>query len=146
MFSSSRFALAFSVVVVAACASGCGNPLYAPCSGTDCIEGLRCVDLGNDQRVCTKPCTVVKNRAGYPDGFDDDGLFEDGGSTSVDVKEPQCSDSAVTVTSQDNAEEGAQNLLVEGDGAIGVCRVSAEQLADNTISGDSILAGFCAPL
>jgi hypothetical protein len=137
-------AACFSVVVVVV--SACGNPLYAPCSGTDCIEGLRCVDLGNDQRVCTKPCTVVKDRAGYPDGFDDDTLFEDGSAGTNDVKDPQCSDAAVSVTSQDNEEEGAQNILVEGDGLIGVCRVSAEQLGDESISGDSVLAGFCAPL
>jgi hypothetical protein len=135
--------VAFGAVVGA---SACGNPLYAPCSGTDCIEGLRCVNFGNDQRICTKPCTVVKNRAGFPDGFDDDTLFEDGGATSSEVAEPQCSDQAVTVTSQDNENEAAQNILVEGDGAIGVCRVSPEQLADTAISADSILAGFCAPL
>lgn len=134
------------VVVAAVSFAACGHPLYAPCTGTDCDEGLRCVDLGDDQRVCTKPCTVVKKKAGYPDGFDDDELFADGSSTSKNVKEPQCSDAAVTVTSQDNADQGAQNILVEGDGVIGVCRVSDEQLADDSISGDSVLVGFCSPL
>jgi hypothetical protein len=133
--------LSLSVVVAA-----CGGPLYAPCDGTNCAEGLRCVDLGGDQQICTKPCTVVKKRAGYPDGFNDDTLFEDGSSGENPVDDPACADAAVTVTSQDNANEGAQNILVESTGAVGVCRVSPEQLADNSISGDSELSGFCAPL
>lgn len=136
-------AVVFSLASVFAMA--CGRPLYAPCTGTDCDEGLRCVDLGNEQRICTKPCTVVKKKAGYPDGFENDDLFVDGSGLTNSVDEPQCSDAPVTVTSQD-ADEGPQNILVEGDGVIGVCRVSPEQLADNTISGDSQLVGVCAPL
>ncbi len=135
--------LSVVVVVVAACA---GNPLYAPCTGTDCAEGLRCVDLGGDQRVCTKPCAVTKNRAGFPDGFENDELFVDGAGTQVNVADPQCADAVVDITSQDNENDSGQNILVSSAGAVGVCRVSAEQLADNTISADSVLAGFCAPL
>ncbi len=137
-------------VAAAACffvvTAGCSNPLYAPCTGADCAEGLRCVDLGDQQRLCTKTCTVTKDRAGYPDGFDDDTLFEDGGAGQTTVTEPQCADAAVDITSQDNAEQSAQNIAVQSDGVVGVCRVSAEQLADESISGDTQLLGFCAPL
>jgi hypothetical protein len=146
MTHANRSSFAVVVVVVGLIAASCGHPLYAPCTGTDCEEGLRCVDLGNDQRVCTKPCAVTKNRAGFPDGFEKDELFEDGGAAQVNVADPQCADAAVDVTSQDNENEGGQNLLVESSGAVGVCRVSQEQLADDQISGDSVLAGFCSPL
>ena len=135
-----------AVVVVVGAAFGCGSPLYAPCSGTDCIEGLRCVDLGGEQRICTRPCAVTKDRAGYPDGFEDDALFEDGGAAQKNVADPQCADAAVDITSQDNENEGGQNILVDSAGAVGVCRVSAEQLADDSIARDSVLAGFCSPL
>ncbi|MDP2344456.1 MAG: hypothetical protein Q8O67_26095 [Deltaproteobacteria bacterium] len=146
MNKSQRSIAVVVVAVAAVVASSCGNPLFAPCTGTDCIEGLRCVDLGNQQRVCTKPCVVTKDRAGYPDGFEDDALFEDGGAATVTVADPQCGDAAVDITSQDNENEGGQNILVESEGAVGVCRVSVEQLEDDSISGDSQLAGFCAPL
>ena len=135
-----------AAAVVVVFATACGSPLYAPCSGTDCEEGLRCVDLGNEQRICTRPCAVTKDRAGYPDGFENDELFEDGGAAQVSVDDPQCADAAVDITSQDNEDQGGQNLLVESSGAVGVCRVSAEQLADDGIANDSVLAGFCAPL
>lgn len=138
--------ISVALLAGALAAAGCGGPLYAPCSSTDCIEGLRCVDLGNDQKLCTKPCTVTKDRAGYPDGFEEDKLFEGGGAATVTVADPQCADASVNITSQDNADDDAQNLLVESAGAVGVCRVSPEQLADSNISNDSILAGFCSPL
>jgi hypothetical protein len=135
------------VAVVAALASACGNPLYSPCEGqVDCAEGLRCLDLGNDQRVCTRPCTTTKERAGYPEGFDNDELFVDGTTAQGAAEAPQCSDSAVTVSSQDNTEQGAQNFLVESEGVVGVCRVTPSLLTDQAISGDSVLVGVCAPL
>ena len=137
-------------LVVAALAvlvtSGCTSPLYSPCDAqADCADGLRCVDLGGDQRLCTRPCTTTKQRAGYPEGFDNDELFVDGSGAKGGADAPQCSDSAVDVTSQDNPDQGAQNLLVESDGIVGVCRLSASLLADPAISGDSVLVGLCSP-
>lgn len=137
---------AISAAVVAVSAAACGNPLYSPCNGqADCAEPLRCIDLGGDQQVCTKPCTTRKDRAGYPDGFDNDDLFVDGSGANSNVKDPECADAAVDITSQDNEDEGAQNILVESDGVVGVCRVSAALLNDNSISNESELTGFCSP-
>jgi hypothetical protein len=145
MSISTRLAL-LVVVSCGAFASACGNPLYSPCNGqADCAEPLRCIDLGNEQRICTKPCTTTKKRAGYPDGFGNDDLFVDGSSEQETVAEPQCADAEVTVSSEDNPDEGAQNVLVESDGVVGVCRVSAALLNDDAISGDSVLLGFCSP-
>jgi hypothetical protein len=143
--SMMRRALALCVplsLVLAACA----NPLYSPCNGqADCASDLRCIDLGNNQRLCTKPCSVQKDAAGYPDGFDDDELFVDGSGAQSSVAEPECADEAVTVTSQDNPDEAAQNILVESAGVVGVCQVAPSLLQDDAISGDSVLVGFCAP-
>ena len=138
--------LALTAVSVAAFAGACGNPLYSPCNGqVDCASELRCIDLGNEQRICTKPCTTTKDRAGYPDGFGNDDLLVDGSSEQESVDEPQCADAEVTVSSQDNPDEGAQNILVESDGVVGVCRLPQSLLDDNAVSGDSVLLGFCAP-
>jgi hypothetical protein len=134
--------LASLTVVLAAC----GNPLFSPCNGqADCASDLRCVDLGNDQRLCTKPCSVVKDAAGYPDGFDNDELFVDGSGAQSSVADPECADDAVTVTSQDNPDQGAQDILVESAGVVGVCQVAPSLLQDDAISNDSVLIGFCAP-
>jgi hypothetical protein len=127
-------------------AAACGNPLYSPCDGqADCDEGLRCIDLGNQQRLCTKPCSVVKKAAGAPDGFDNDELFVDGSGAQSSVAEPQCADEAVTVTSQDDPDQAAQDIAVESAGVVGVCQVAPALLANDAISDDSILVGFCAP-
>lgn len=135
------------LAVVAAAAAACGNPLYSPCEGQiDCADGLRCVDLGGDQRLCTRPCTTTKGRAGYPEGFDNDELFVDGSGASGGAADPQCADAAVDVSAQDNPDEGAQNILVESDGLVGVCQVTPSLLADPAISNDSVLVGVCAPL
>ncbi len=131
---------------VASFAVSCGNPLYSPCNGqVDCASDLRCVDLGNEQRICTKPCTTTKKRAGYPDGFGNDELLVDGSSDQETVDEPQCADASVTVSSEDNPDQGAQNVLIESDGVVGVCQVAQSLLDDDAISGDSVLLGFCAP-
>jgi hypothetical protein len=138
--------LAFVAIapVVAACQAG---ELYEACNGaTDCNEGLRCIDLGGDQRLCTRPCSVEKRRAGYPEGLDDDALFTDGGSAQATVKDPQCADAAIDVASQDNPDDGAQDIAIESSGVVGVCRVAATLLEDDSISKDSVLTGFCAPL
>ena len=128
-------------------AVGCTSPLYSPCDAqADCGDGLRCVDLGGDQRLCTRPCTTTKARAGYPEGFDNDELFVDGSGAAGGQDAPQCADAAVDVSSQDNPDEGAQNILVESEGIVGVCQVTPSLLADSAISNDSILVGLCAPL
>jgi hypothetical protein len=141
-----RYAFSALLVLAALSAVGCGNPLFSPCNGqADCAEGLRCIDLGNDQRLCTKPCTTTKGTAGYPDGFDDDELFVDGSSAQKNVANPECADAAVDVISQDNADQGAQNIQVTSDGVVGVCQVTPTLLADDRISDDSVLVGFCSP-
>ena len=93
----------------------------------------------------TKPCSVAKDAAGYPDGFDNDELFVDGSGAQSSVADPECADDAVTVTSQDNPDQGAQDILVESAGVVGVCQVAPSLLQDDAISGDSVLVGFCAP-
>jgi hypothetical protein len=144
-----RFHVLVAVVLVAApliaaCQAG---ELYEACNGaTDCEEGLRCVDLGGDQRLCTRPCSVEKRRAGYPEGLDDDEIFTDGSSAQSSVKDPQCADAAIDVASQDNPDQGAQDIAIASKGVVGVCHVAPALLADDAISGDSILTGFCAPL
>lgn len=128
--------------------SGCASALFAPCDGqVECQEGLRCVNLGGDTGgICTKPCTVQKARAGYPDPLAEDKFFEDG-TTQEETVTAECSDGDVTVVSEDNPDTGAQNIGVSSaNGVVGVCRVSAEQLASDEISGESVLSGFCAPL
>jgi hypothetical protein len=146
--ASARSALACAVAVVAVVASGCGaGALYEACNGaTDCQEGLRCVDLGNDQRVCTRPCSVTKERAGYPEGLDGDDLFTDGAGANAKVDDPICADAAIAVTSQDDPDQAAQNIAIESEGVVGVCRVAPELLADDNIAAKSVLRGFCAPL
>lgn len=135
-------ALAFAAVALAAC----GNPLYSPCNGqVDCASPLRCIDLGADQQICTKPCTTTKSAAGYPDGFDNAELYVDGSGAQSAVATPQCADQPVTVTSSDNPDEGSQNLLVESAGVVGVCQVAPILLQDDAINDDSILIGYCAP-
>jgi hypothetical protein len=126
--------------------AACGNPLFSPCNGqVDCAGDLRCVDLGNNQRLCTKPCSVAKDAAGYPDGFDNDELFVNGSGAQSSVADPECADDAVTVTSQDDPDSDAQDILVESAGVVGVCQVAPALLQDDAISGDSVLVGFCAP-
>jgi hypothetical protein len=141
-------AVAIVAASLVACLAACqAGELYEACDGaTDCEEGLRCVDLGGDQRLCTRPCSVEKRRAGYPEGLDDDALFTDGGSAQATVKDPQCADAAIDVTSQDDPDQAAQDIAIESKGTVGVCRVAATLVADQAISGDSILTGFCAPL
>jgi hypothetical protein len=142
-----RLAVLPGTLALGLLAAACGNPLFSPCSGQlDCGEGLRCVDLGNNQRLCTRPCSVVKKAAGLPDGFDNDALFEDGGTAQQDIADPACGDDTISLISQDNPDERGQNISVESNGVVGVCRVSPEQLANNDIASDSVLSGFCAPL
>ena len=129
--------------------SACASGLYAPCDGQwQCGEGLRCVNLGGDTGgMCTKPCTIVKSRAGYSDAADDDKYFEDGAGASDTVADAACSDGDTSVTTEDT-DDGQQRLGVSGaEGVVvGVCRVSPEQLASTEIDEESVLAGFCAPL
>lgn len=128
-------------------ATACGGALYAPCDGqVACADGLRCVNVGGDLgALCTKPCTVSKARAGFPDALDEDAFFEDGTTTeeTVSGENSACSEGDVTITSQD--QDGPQQIGVEGD-VVGVCRVSPEQLASGDIAGNSQLSGWCTPL
>ncbi len=141
-----RFSFA-ALASVAALVAACGNPLYSPCAGqADCTEGLRCVDLGGEQRICTRPCTTTKARAGWPEGFANEELFVDGSGVVGGEADPQCADDAVKVLAEDNPDEGAQNILVASDGIVGVCRVTPLLLADPKISNESELVGICAPL
>lgn len=121
--------------------AGCANPLFAPCqSQADCAADLRCVTLSEQLgSICTRSCTIAKKRAGLPDAVDDDVLFEEGTTQLTTVSDAECADGAVEVGAQDG------NLSVQGD-VVGVCRVSAEQVANGQISGDSVLSGWCAPL
>ena len=137
-----------AALVVLAVLGGCRTgALYEACDdAVDCAEGLRCVDLGGDQRLCTRPCTVEKRRAGYPDGLADEGLFTDGGAASASVDDPQCADAPVDVTSQDDPEASAQKIAVESKGVVGVCRVAPALLDDDSIGPESVLPGLCAPL
>ncbi len=124
--------------------SACGGSLYAPCDGqTGCSDDLRCVNVGGDTGLCTRPCTITKSRAGYPDALDENAFFEDGTTTEETVADAACSEGDVTVTSQDG--DGPQTIGVAGD-VVGVCRVSPELLASGEIAGDSQLSGWCAPL
>lgn len=134
--------LALSAVLVL---SACGGALYAPCDNqTGCSEGLRCINIGGDYgAVCTRPCSVTKDRAGYPDALDENSYFEDGTTTEATVTDAACAEGDVTVTSEDT--DGAQRIGVSGD-VVGVCRVSPEQLASDEIAADSILSGWCTPL
>ena len=143
-----RLIAASLVTLVVASTSGCnGGGLYAACNGpSDCAEGLRCIDLGGDQRLCTRPCSVEKSRAGYPEGLEDEELLADGAGGQASVKEPQCGDAKIDVTSQDNPDQGAQNVAIESAGVVGVCTVATALLEDDAISGDSVLPGFCTPL
>jgi len=126
--------------------AACGNPLYSPCNGQlDCGPNLRCLDLGGDQRLCTRACTTTKARAGYPEGFGNESLFEEGAGAQNAVATPVCSDQPVTVTSSDTDQQG-NNILVESAGIVGTCRVSAAVLDDDAISSDSLVIGVCAPL
>lgn len=124
--------------------AGC-NPLYAPCNGQiDCTQGLRCVNLGGDDgAICTKPCSISKGRAGFPDAADNDAFFEDGSQASETVSDSACAEGDVTVSSED--ADGPNNVLVEGD-VVGVCRTSEEQQTSGEIGNDSELRGWCAPL
>ncbi len=128
--------------------AGCASALYAPCDAQyQCAEELRCVNLGGDTGgMCTKPCTVLKSRAGFPDAADDDKYYEDGAGQSDTVGDAACSDGDVEVTSEDT--DGPQKLGVKpkGNAIVGVCRISPEQIASTETSGDSVLAGMCAPL
>ena len=127
-------------------AAGCGNPLFSPCEGqVDCVEGLRCIDMGNEQRLCTKACSTTKATAGYPDGFDNDDLFVDGSGAASTVSDPECADAQVDVAAQDDPDQEAQSILVESVGVVGVCQVAPSLLADDRISDASRLVGFCVP-
>ena len=91
-------ALTALLVLGGLAAAGCGNPLFSPCEGqVDCVEGLRCIDMGNEQRLCTKPCSTTKATAGYPDGFDNDDLFVDGSGAASTVSDPECADAPVDI-------------------------------------------------
>lgn len=135
------------MAILAALLAGCSSPLYAPCERqADCAEGLRCVNLGGDYgALCTRACTISKERAGHPEALDDDALFEDGTTQLKEVADAQCSEGPVKVGSQDVEGGPEQDVSVEGE-IVGVCRVSQEQLANPRISGDSQLSGFCVPL
>jgi hypothetical protein len=124
---------------------GACNPLYAPCNGQiDCAQDLRCVNLGDDSgSICTKPCSISKGRAGFPDAADNDAFYEDGSSQSETVGDSACAEGEVTVTSED--ADGPNNVLVEGD-VVGVCRTSSEQQTSGELGDDSSLRGWCAPL
>ena len=126
---------------------GCGAGLYAPCEqGFECAEGLRCVNLGADQgAMCTRACTISKKRAGQTDAADEDKYYEGGTTQNDSVQDAQCAEGEVTVTSEEPEGGGPQELGVSGD-AVGVCRVSDEQLADGSTHPDSQLSGWCAPL
>jgi hypothetical protein len=142
--SAAVLALLAALALVGACQAG---ELYEACDGaTDCEEGLRCVDLGGDQRICTRACTVEKRRAGYPEGLEDDALLTDGATGQSTVKDPQCADAAIEVASQDDPDGPAQDVALESKGVVGVCRVAATLLQDPAISDASVLTGFCAPL
>lgn len=136
-----------SLVPALLLASACGGALYAPCDGqVGCADGLRCVNVGGDYgALCTRPCTVTKARAGYPDALDEDAFFEDGTTTeeTVAADESACSEGDVTIASQD--QDGPQQIGVSGD-VVGVCRVSLEQVASGEIAGNSQLSGWCTPL
>ena len=133
-------------VVVAAVASGC-NPMYAPCERQiDCAQGLRCVDLnGTGGAICTQPCTISRSRSGLPDAIDDAAFYEDGTvqDTTVSSENADCLEGGASV----QVENGNFNVAPENEGdAIGVCRVSDEQVASGQIGGSSTLTGWCAPL
>lgn len=139
-----RAALA-SLVPALLLASACGGSLYAPCdSQLGCADGLRCVNVGGDYgALCTRPCTVTKSRAGFPDALDESAFFEDGTTHDETVADSACAEGSVKVTSQD--QDGPQQIGVEGE-IVGVCRVSPEQIASNQIAGNSVLSGWCTPL
>jgi hypothetical protein len=126
---------------------GCASALYAPCDAQyQCADGLRCVNVGGDTGgLCTKPCTIVKKRAGYPDAAEDDKYYEDGAGQSDTIGDAACSDGNVDVTSED--ADGPQKISVTpaAGTVVGVCRVSPEQLASTETDADSVLAGFCVP-
>jgi len=132
------------VVVVAGSQAG---QLDEACDdAVDCAEGLRCVDLGGDQRLCARPCTVEKRRAGYPEGLADEALFTDGGTAQASVDDPQCADAPIDVTSQDEPEAAAQKIAIRSSGVVGVCRVAPALLAHDAVAPGSVVAGLRAPL
>lgn len=137
-FRSFLFASALMTATVAA--SGCGGGIYAPCErNLDCAgEGLQCVNLNGEGGVCTRPCQISPDRSGYPDVLDDDALFENGAAQTASAPDSPCNDGAASATVQDG------NVIVEGDSAIGVCRVSPELAASN-LGDDSLVTGWCAP-
>jgi hypothetical protein len=140
--------LAASVIALMV-GSACTSGLYAPCEAQwQCGEELRCVNLGGDTGgLCTRACSIVKSRAGFSDAADDDKYFEDGAGASDTIAEAQCSDGETRVTTEDT-EGGPQKLNVEAPpgGVVGVCRISAEQIASTEVDGDSVLTGFCTPI
>lgn len=133
------------VALAALALAACGGPLYSPCDNqVGCAEGLRCIDVGSDiGAICTRSCSVQKDRAGYPDALDEDAFFEDGTTTQETVADSRCAEGEVEVASQD--ADGPQQLSVSGE-VVGVCRLSPEQIASGEIAGDSTLSGWCSPL
>ncbi|MCP4503836.1 MAG: hypothetical protein GY822_28250 [Deltaproteobacteria bacterium] len=88
--------------------SACGGGLYAPCQNNiDCAgDGLRCVQLGDQfGAMCTRTCTISRNRAGLPDAIDENEFFEDGSSHNQTVCDSDCADAPVEVTTQDGQLE-----------------------------------------
>ncbi len=131
--------VAFGLFTVAL--SGCGGGLYSPCErNLDCAgEGLQCVNLDGDRGICTRQCSISPNRSGYPDVLDDDALFENGAAQTAQAPDSPCNEGTATATVQDG------NVIVEGDGIVGVCRVSPEVIASNEFGEDSFVPGWCAP-
>src|SRR5688572_29039383 len=95
------------VAVVGLSTEGCGGPLYAPCdSAFGCGDGQRCIDVDGNGGICTRPCTIRKDRAGYPDALDPEpGEFDPFGATAVDetvtAESSKCSDGDVLVSTED---------------------------------------------
>lgn len=133
------------LAALALSAAGCGGPLYTPCtSQVGCAEGLRCIDVGGEMgAICTRSCTVRRDRAGFPDALDQDALFEEGTTTQQTVSDSRCAEGDVEVVSQD--ADGEQQISVSGE-VVGVCRISPEQAASAAMASDSTLSGWCTPL
>ena len=119
---------------------GCGGGLYAPCErNLDCSgENLQCVNLSGQGGICSRPCSISPDRSGYPDVLDDDALFENGATQTAQSPDSPCNETAASATVQDG------NVIVESDGAVGVCRISPEVRASN-LGEDSFMPGWCAP-